>query len=833
MRLPLLLLPAVLLFATSHAQNVGDSGQSAPTRRIAFLRGAIAPSAASPDGFVVYQTAHNQGRIQLTVSNSGRFGVPRVPDYPHIPVKDPLTNANIQRCTYPAGQDHAFMLDSYFWIGAARDGDTAVVDEEWMPDESEFRPFGYESNSRALTNIYSPSARSELDILCAYTDTTRDRNMVPTNHIPTMLKIKQRSMAWGGAGADDFVLVECELQNLGAATLRKIWFGITFNNEVRNISEVETSDNSYTRFLTGFLPYDVVPRSCLDPERLDMAYVMSADARPFIKQWTKYSALAAVGVRIIAAPLDSIRPNYNWETYTDNGWYSPRLRGTAQDPFRTYGYWGPWNNRGQLYHFLSHKEIDYDQMFAAVNHYWDGWFLPAGNAADLASGDYAYATISAGGFDLAPGASTRLVYAIVGGDSVHVEPTSYDRLFSPGSPNFFYQSLDFSALASNARWAGRIYDNPGVDTDGDGYAGAYEVCDGDTAWYVGDGVPDFKADAPPPAPVVKVIPEQGRLIIRWNGFFSETTADPFTRVVDFEGYNAYVGLDSRPSSLTLYRSYDKPDYVRYRLIKYAVGSYEWRATDLPFTLDSLRSLYGDSSFEPLVYDRLHPLEIDSVFYYFEAQGFNASTMSPQGMHKVYPDAVRPVNDSLLWTDDEVTTEHGRRLPRYYEYEYIAEDLLPTVEYFVNVTAFDFGYAISGLAGQESSKSEGIINAWAMPSSVIAQEEKLAVYCWPNPYRFDGDYEAQGYENRKQDLWYDRAHRIHFANLPPVCKIHIYSLDGDLVRTIDHNFAPDDPEAAHASWDLVTRNIQLAVSGIYYWVVESATGNQIGKLVIIE
>jgi hypothetical protein len=75
--------------------------------------------------------------------------------------------------------------------------------------------------------------------------------------------------------------------------------------------------------------------------------------------------------------------------------------------------------------------------------------------------------------------------------------------------------------------------------------------------------------------------------------------------------------------------------------------------------------------------------------------------------------------------------------------------------------------------------------------------------------------------------------IHFANLSPRCKISIYSLDGDLVREIDHNFDPSDPLANHDTWDIITRNSQQAVSGLYYWTVENEDGNvQVGKLVLI-
>ena len=60
-----------------------------------------------------------------------------------------------------------------------------------------------------------------------------------------------------------------------------------------------------------------------------------------------------------------------------------------------------------------------------------------------------------------------------------------------------------------------------------------------------------------------------------------------------------------------------------------------------------------------------------------------------------------------------------------------------------------------------------------------------------------------------------------------------SLDGDLIREIDHDMDPADPLANHDSWNLITRHTQLVVSGLYYWTVEDEKGQtQIGKLAII-
>ena len=49
----------------------------------------------------------------------------------------------------------------------------------------------------------------------------------------------------------------------------------------------------------------------------------------------------------------------------------------------------------------------------------------------------------------------------------------------------------------------------------------------------------------------------------------------------------------------------------------------------------------------------------------------------------------------------------------------------------------------------------------------------------------------------------------------------------------NDITPTDPNASHDTWNLISRNTQLVVSGIYYWVVEADNGEtQIGKLVVI-
>jgi hypothetical protein len=215
-------------------------------------------------------------------------------------------------------------------------------------------------------------------------------------------------------------------------------------------------------------------------------------------------------------------------------------------------------------------------------------------------------------------------------------------------------------------------------------------------------------------------------------------------------------------------------------------------------------------------------------FYFESQDFNVSNFGMDTpIEKLYPQQARPSSLNLDSARSDELTAAGRL--KYFEYMFEIENLLPTVSYWVNVTAFDYGSPSSGLPSLETSLTVGAQEVYAQSSWEIIQAQDLAIYVYPNPYRHDGDYRDRGFEGRAEsDLPHDRTREIHFSNLPPVCTIRIFTLDGDLVREFLH-----DDGTTHDRWNMITRNTQMVVSGLYYWTVESADGEiQIGKLAII-
>lgn len=80
-------------------------------------------------------------------------------------------------------------------------------------------------------------------------------------------------------------------------------------------------------------------------------------------------------------------------------------------------------------------------------------------------------------------------------------------------------------------------------------------------------------------------------------------------------------------------------------------------------------------------------------------------------------------------------------------------------------------------------------------------------------------------------------RVNFMNLPPYCDIHIYTMTGDLVRTLEHTSGDGDEAWLRQQ----TFSQMQVVSGVYLYVIEERespngpkTGEKtIGKLVLIK
>ena len=92
---------------------------------------------------------------------------------------------------------------------------------------------------------------------------------------------------------------------------------------------------------------------------------------------------------------------------------------------------------------------------------------------------------------------------------------------------------------------------------------------------------------------------------------------------------------------------------------------------------------------------------------------------------------------------------------------------------------------------------------------------------PNPYK-----RAALHDNRT--LVYD--HKLLFYNLPPVCKITILDVAGQVIDVIQ--FASADASKGSIFWDMFSKDGIEVASGVYVYVVESPSGSKVGYFSIL-
>jgi hypothetical protein len=830
-------------------------------------------------------SAHDVGKLVLGVSNKGYFGNSTSSLFYNCIDGD----FHYSGSEYPRNSLVNYIRQGSVWIGGVRGHDT-LVSEGFMgfywellgihahPPYSEMNPeefpFGAISARSSIkgSKFYDKNAVSHQDLMTVYTDTIVSKvNLSDIHpdiydyldlrlHKPLYIEVTQNSYAWSHEYTEDLVLFEMSIKNIGEKTIEDFSCGISLEPFVgyKNLTAAFPEDD-FVGFLKSFTSVD----DCRSVDTLNLVWLADNDGDPSNGGFTDQlvmdsngieykSATDAIGALFISIP-DNPNVYFNWWTYNYFD-FGPMARGNYRN-FQT-GFLGePKGDRNKFF-VMGNGETDYDPAYAKqIDQFNQTWLYPDQEwVAQYGKGGLGFNSLLSfqDGF-LTPGGSIPIVFAIVMAENFHTDPNNLQYL--PDRPDRYYANLDFSDFARNAKIAKWIYDNPGVDTDKDGYAGEFTVCvidsqlDNDSNWipsaaettyYKGDGVPDWKPALPPPAPETWVTPTFRGIHIRFNGQKSENSKDIFTQMNDFEGYNIYMARDEREQSFSLVSSYDIENYDKY------IWNYEkqpdpgWDLLEFPMTLKEIRCNYAfncdDSAFDPLRYRSSQPYRhrnYPESLFYWEKHLWNVSEFGvTSDIKKKYPNARDPRTVPLdLLTPDDYTDDGYLK---YFEYEYTIKNILPTVPYYVSVTTFDFGWPASRLEPLETSITDYAQQVYAsvVDSAFAGDYRQVVVY--PNPYRINERYRQRGFEGLGDDLRSnERVRRIHFANLPHKCIIKILSLDGDLVREIHHDKEPNDPTASNEEWGLISRNGLAVVSGLYYWVVEFDDGTvQMGKLAII-
>ncbi len=191
----------------------------------------------------------------------------------------------------------------------------------------------------------------------------------------------------------------------------------------------------------------------------------------------------------------------------------------------------------------------------------------------------------------------------------------------------------------------------------------------------------------------------------------------------------------------------------------------------------------------------------------------------------YDTGLESVRDSV-WFGDTLYTYHTD-----------ITNLKDGFKYWIALTAFDRGMPEQGVESMES----GVLatRVLVIPGTPPAENNERVLVV-PNPYR--GKAVWDGARDREKYVW--------FINLPKRATIRIYTLSGDLVKTIEFDGTTYDAKDIQGlatanerllaipggicAWDLISEKDQAVASGLYIFAVEDKdTGaTQIGKFLII-
>ena len=178
-------------------------------------------------------------------------------------------------------------------------------------------------------------------------------------------------------------------------------------------------------------------------------------------------------------------------------------------------------------------------------------------------------------------------------------------------------------------------------------------------------------------------------------------------------------------------------------------------------------------------------------------------------------------------------------PTEYHYRFNIPHQLNGWQYVYTVTAFDSGNRENNVQSLESSRLQNARHV--IPGTRPEETIDLQPRVYPNPYYTRAAWDGAGERDRK----------IYFYNLPERAEIRVFTMAGDLVKTMRHehdSYDGNDIEwfknysdgsqtfsGGEHAWDLITDHDQAIATGLYLFIVENLDSGTIkrGKFAIIK
>ncbi len=768
---------------------------------------------------------HTTNNLWSAITNYGSVGDPNSP------------STGRPSAQWPGGSGNNYLYDAGLWLGTKIGGEPAVTTYFYNP-HVEFLPtsgFFGEIGSVISKDVHgneNTKSRSLEDSYVVYDDL---ESHTESNHIPLGLKVAQRGLTWSLPEFDDFIAFEYFIINTGLnGYLEDVYVAYWYDIDVSSSDNTEPhiddlvdyegwdGGNTNSDIMDVVDPFDLDSDGITGYDEWGVPYLKDAPQNPnynpggaepdgFYDEWTvlfdeKADTLfwqkdvpelgrvsgepAIIDGRLLKGYQFPRSLSYIYDG--DHPGSSANDYGEREKSPPNEGFLG-----GSLVYTpapMNTVENGKDYM-GAFSHQWWNW---ESDPMDL-DGD-------------------KLDYML----GQHVASQGKRFLNNPlelGFPQFDYRFL----LTTGP------FDIPEGDTIkvvfaltcGKGLEGLRENSDNAIkAYYSGskDGTPynpnSFDEDVhwnlpiPPVVPELSYSPTSGGVRLAWDTR-AEFSFDANLGRIDFEGYQIYRA-SYNPQDWEMIAAFDNRDESVF-IVDVNGDTLNNKATATCENLEFLTQEFCEAAgwewiFPQAGCENLNFLTQESC----EAAGWEWIYFQYEGdwiLHSLPPiqNQFEDLGGVNLWGDTIDTPLDG--IPYYYA-----------------VSAYD-GYKSAEEAGQEllpsysplSNYKKSVDNAPipVFPGTLYETGDDIPpldkVLVVPNPYRGTAEWEVE-YEDR-----------IKFTNLPPVAKISIFSLSGDLIKEIEHTNGQ-----AEEYWDLVTRNNQSVVSGLYVYVVEAPDVNIVGE-----
>ena len=429
------------------------------------------------DAGCMQQRVHRVGNINFCTTNWGFLGsesrgFPESQGGCFNP--NPSQSLAAPSFEFPKGSGLEYLFQGAVWVGGIVEGETLVsvgadgwqFIYEMFPDEEPGGCITEKSIRSDTPNCHPPDtigAVSEQDIIAEYTDTvvsgTSQDPYDNRPHKPLGIEIIQNSYSWGKTGFDKIFILDYRIINIGLHNIDSAYVGFYYDGDVMHIS----NSSGFHDDITGFKPFYVSPAN--ETTEVNLAWLADNNGDPGYGVWTTHSVTGVTALKVLESPNSALKYSYNWWVSEGNDpvnldW-GPQKQANWDLWSSRYGTWceggkgTPCGDRAK-YFVMSNDEIDYDQIYAAMDKTAEGWLPPPDTnfRQDLADGYDTRYLLSFGPFQLPIQDTLHFVMALIADDSFHTYP---NNPIDTAMPDTFYSRLNFSGLVQTALKAESLY----------------------------------------------------------------------------------------------------------------------------------------------------------------------------------------------------------------------------------------------------------------------------------------------------------------------------------------------------------------------------------------